>query len=243
MINCNYVLTGTEESLFVSTKSTIFKAFTLAEILVTLGIIGVVAALTIPILVKNYQKNQAATQLKDVYSIIYQATTTSIQENGEPSTWDWGTAYTNASTTLMAETYVLPYIKITKNCGYTATGECKATTPKLLDGTSFNVTGYQIILSNGAFLSFLDETSQLSIFIDLNGNSSPNVFGRDVFLMAIMKSQNNNNPRFHGLGTNRNTLLNDTTYGCNKTASSRAGIFCGALIQADNWQIADDYPW
>ena len=39
-----------------------FKAFTLAEILITLGIIGVVAAMTIPTLITNYQKKQTVTK-------------------------------------------------------------------------------------------------------------------------------------------------------------------------------------
>ena len=40
------------------------RGFTLAETLITLGIIGVVAAMTIPVLVSNYQERQIATKLK-----------------------------------------------------------------------------------------------------------------------------------------------------------------------------------
>ena len=40
------------------------KGFTLAEVLITLGIIGVVAALTLPSLITNYQKKQIVAQLK-----------------------------------------------------------------------------------------------------------------------------------------------------------------------------------
>ena len=40
------------------------SAFTLAEVLITLGIIGVVAALTIPSIVADYRNKQTATQLK-----------------------------------------------------------------------------------------------------------------------------------------------------------------------------------
>lgn len=32
------------------------KAFTLAEVLITLGIIGIISAITIPILINNYRK-------------------------------------------------------------------------------------------------------------------------------------------------------------------------------------------
>ena len=54
------------------------KAFTLAEVLITLGIIGVVAAMTLPTLVGEYQKKQTATQLKKFYSIMQQAITRAI---------------------------------------------------------------------------------------------------------------------------------------------------------------------
>ena len=46
------------------------KAFTLAEVLITLGIIGVVAALTLPNLVANYKKQVLVTQLKAEVNII-----------------------------------------------------------------------------------------------------------------------------------------------------------------------------
>ena len=45
-------------------------AFTLAEVLITLGIIGVVAALTLPNLVANYKKQVLVTQLKAEVNII-----------------------------------------------------------------------------------------------------------------------------------------------------------------------------
>ena len=45
-----------------------FKAFTLAEVLVTLGIIGVVSAMTVPTLMQNYQRQSYVTQLHKVYN-------------------------------------------------------------------------------------------------------------------------------------------------------------------------------
>lgn len=48
------------------------KAFTLAEVLITLGIIGVVAALTLPSLISNYQKTQYVVGLKKAYSELSQ---------------------------------------------------------------------------------------------------------------------------------------------------------------------------
>ena len=49
------------------------QGFTLAEVLITLGIIGVVAAMTLPTLIANYQKKVIATKLKQTYSILSNA--------------------------------------------------------------------------------------------------------------------------------------------------------------------------
>ena len=49
------------------------KAFTLAEVLITLGIIGIVAAMTLPSLIANYQKKVTVNRLKQAYSMINQA--------------------------------------------------------------------------------------------------------------------------------------------------------------------------
>lgn len=63
-------------------------AFTLAEVLITLAIIGVVAALTIPTVVQNYQKTQTATRLKKAYATINQAIQMANVDNGPISTWN-----------------------------------------------------------------------------------------------------------------------------------------------------------
>ena len=59
--------------------------FTLAETLITLGIIGVVAALTIPTLIANYQKHETVTKLQRAISVINQAYKLSFDDVGEPS--------------------------------------------------------------------------------------------------------------------------------------------------------------
>ena len=47
------------------------KAFTMAEVLITLGIIGIVAAMTLPALVAKYQKNVTSNRLKKKYIQLY----------------------------------------------------------------------------------------------------------------------------------------------------------------------------
>lgn len=48
-------------------------AFTLAEVLITLGIIGIVAAMTLPVLMGKYVERERITALKKTYSLLQQA--------------------------------------------------------------------------------------------------------------------------------------------------------------------------
>ena len=63
------------------------KGFTLAEVLITLGIIGVVAALTIPTLIQNYKTRETVSRLKKTYSEVNEAIKLAVIENGPISHW------------------------------------------------------------------------------------------------------------------------------------------------------------
>ena len=58
-------------------------AFTLAEVLITLGIIGIVSAATIPIMLTNFKKRETVAKVKAAYSILSQAVKLSVEENGK----------------------------------------------------------------------------------------------------------------------------------------------------------------
>lgn len=62
----NYLFCKTLQNYKIQTKS----AFTLAEVLITLGIIGIVAAMTLPTLIQNYRKNVYVNSLKEGYNIL-----------------------------------------------------------------------------------------------------------------------------------------------------------------------------
>lgn len=67
-----------------SLKFAAFKsAFTLAEVLITLGVIGVVAAMTIPTLITNITKKQLESQIKVAYASIQQAMRASIADDSD----------------------------------------------------------------------------------------------------------------------------------------------------------------
>ncbi len=63
------------------------KGFTLAEILITLGIIGIIAAMVLPGIIENTKERQTVVKLKKSYSVIQNAVQKTIAENGELDEW------------------------------------------------------------------------------------------------------------------------------------------------------------
>ena len=141
------------------------KGFTLAEVLITLGIIGVVTALTMPTLIKNYQKHETVNRLKETYSILYQAVRMSETENGLLETWEIPNSNGfNANTYTYGkaffEQYLKPYLKVAKECKYLS-NECWANEyirPNGVAANSYfpaskNYT-YGMVLANGSVIGF-----------------------------------------------------------------------------------------
>ena len=87
------------------------KGFTLAEVLITLGIIGVVAAITIPGLITAYKKHVIASSLKRAVSSINQAIKQSESENGEMETWNKSLEQEE-----FIKLYIRPYMNIALTC-------------------------------------------------------------------------------------------------------------------------------
>lgn len=103
------------------------KAFTLSEVLITLGIIGIVASMTIPNLIANYQKTQYISQLKKFYSSFNSALKNMSVDNGCANDLkcagvfdvDKG-GYQKNSVYVMTE--LAKYIKTDKVCGLASSG-------------------------------------------------------------------------------------------------------------------------
>lgn len=156
------------------------KAFTLAEVLITLGIIGVVAALTLPSLIQKQNEKATVSRLKKFYSTIQQAFILAQNENGSINNWE----YSNSAEFF---NYFRPYLKIQKYCG--GNGNCwPDTNYKFLHGSDWvninNIPNYEkAILSDGSLLQVyakLDKTDR-EIRIDTNGFKGPNTEGIDMF--------------------------------------------------------------
>src|SRR5574344_1975347 len=106
------------------------KSFTLAEVLIVLGIIGVIAAICLPTLIKKYQQHETVTGLKKQYSAMSQVLQRAIADNGDVSDWDW------SDLTVFVKTYFIPYMSIMSDCGRTRTDNCGTQTKLTLKGTS-----------------------------------------------------------------------------------------------------------
>ncbi len=84
------------------------------------------------------------------------------------------------------------------------------------------------------------------IFVDTNGPKAPNTIGKDVHIMVIYFAKNSRLSFYRPgsyLPSEDSVTFKDKTReelleGCKTT-----GKVCGTLIQADGWQIKDDYPW
>ena len=63
------------------------SAFSLAEILITLGVIGIVTILTLPTIIDNYKKSIIETSVKKFYTTMNQAIILSERENGDRHEW------------------------------------------------------------------------------------------------------------------------------------------------------------
>ena len=96
------------------------KAFTLAETLVVMGIIGVVAALTIPNLSASTGNKENVARVQKAYSTINEAFERTQAEYGNLKRWRWADGWNGNDDTDFFANRLLESLKITKNCGRTA---------------------------------------------------------------------------------------------------------------------------
>lgn len=161
------------------------KGFTLAEILITLGIIGVVAAMTMPTLIQKQQDKEAVVKVKRAYNILSNAYAHFSIENNVKNI---DTSFSEEGATNVFKIFE-PYLHIAKDCGTTDTTCNTAYT---------NQNYYKILLNDGTGLIFRGRDSStysnkdnpelnygfshsFQIFVDINGPKSPNRWGYDIF--------------------------------------------------------------
>lgn len=241
--------------------------FTLAEVLITLGIIGFVAAMTLPPLIQKQQKMVAVNQLKATYSLLYQALNRAKADYGEFKYWTYyDENYTKGENSLeWSKKYLIPYIKNVKVYNKNILQGCSNNTYHNPDGsvTDCNsVVGFcrtcnsaegstmtQIHLPNGAIVVVLvrqtfgldgEYVPMAEFHFDINGFKGPNVWGKDVFRTQLAKPYRQAKKNDYVLGHSGTPFRDRLLEGCKFPDKS---FHCFDLIQGDGWEIKDDYPW
>lgn len=225
--------------------------FMLAEVLITLGIIGVVAAMTIPVLMTNYQKRSFVSKLQKAISTINQAYMLSYNDLGDVTAAqakEMGSdAYFN--------TYWAPYLKgITicktyKECGYAKSNPWSMRDEVVTNATAAVATpndrttfytpdGILYVVFTGVSSSSTEDGTAPSsvVIVDVNGPKPPNSYGKDTFFLQ-------RNTEIGGKGIQPDCSSYSNAMLLNNCSKSGTGACCAEKIRRDGWKIAKDYPW
>ena len=170
-------------------KHKIFKksfAFSLAEVLVVVGLIGVVASLTLPNLNRSTSDKEFVARYMKSYAELSTAVGSAVAKYGPISSWI-ANASTDEEKSKIVATRISQYMKFTKSCG-TGSGCGSSGLVKYLNGSSAggfdsnnNKDDYKYILANGVSLSIQGYNTP-SAEIDLDGkNLSTYTWGMDYF--------------------------------------------------------------
>ena len=178
------------------------SAFTLAEVLITLGIIGVVAAITIPTLVSKYQMKVFETAFKKQYSVLQNAINYTVQVEGISACYIYYPSGTGSyqfelsdcaqlSANLISLLQLQPFERSSKyvlptkndvlsNGGKTVNDACTYDAVSVSRNTYYTKDGAVIIFPNQS-----NGNNYTYIIIDVNGEKGPNKWGYDVFFMTF----------------------------------------------------------
>ena len=185
-------------------------AFTLSETLITLAIIGIVAAMTTPALINKFKERVTVTKLKKFYNVLSQSYLYAVQEYGEVSTWGIGYDKDNTQedesfkpeNALLLRNRLFVNAKIEKTCDNAKDlSECGITKIYYLNGKEddgANTLSCALVLADGSnvFLhakcgencgrgnGALNSVYSL-VYFDTNGYKKPNTAGKDIFVFII----------------------------------------------------------
>lgn len=190
--------------------------FTLSEVLIVVGIIGIIAEMTIPTLVQNVDDTATVVALKKEMSVLQQAMTAAQADDNQMDNWP-GTD--QPSLNASANAALSKYLKVQKNCGtasgcfapiyissvksstYTLNLDSNGYSKMLLaDGTSIaiNCGYYSSSDGNGNLVEF--HPASIMLYVDINGPKGPNRLDFDLFEFVLYSeyyySFTGNNPEY-----------------------------------------------
>ncbi len=226
-------------------------AFTMAEVLITLGIIGIVAAMTLPALINSYNNKVTETRLKKFYSVFNQAILRSIEANGPYEGWEYwvdevdedGNPLPNQPKIRNAfERYLRPYMNVVQVTEDT----CRS---QVSDGGKC----IYYYLADGSVFTFSEHINR-TVWYYPKGNwetcekSGQKLGGRCCFAFTFQPLSSNTSawkyhinkglePFLYEWDGKEETLLNHPIYEC-----ANKGTYCTAMIQLNGWRVPKNYP-
>lgn len=233
-------------------------AFTLAEVLITLGIIGIVAAMTIPTIMNNINNQQYVTALKKVYTgfsqVLLQVTSDGgcIGDLKCTGLFDDSPTATNALGESLSS-----YFKVVKNCANSTSGCFSNNVSTRYDGSTVrngtydSTFYYRFISADGVAFSIRNYAQDGAVsancandygsgnvnntcaivYVDVNGLNGPNNFGRDIFAFYIT---NGKGPVFYPEG---GSDFGAPAYWGTYCSTSYSGTYCTGRIMDEGWKM------
>lgn len=216
--------------------------FTLAETLITIVVVGIVAAVILPVMIQHYRRQVIINQLKKSYSILGQAINMAVKDYGNTDKWELQNSLSTVQGHIeYADKYIAPYLKVMKKSGgvsgwWNCTPNkqfpglyCVSTTSK--KGNYSGWVPYIFYLQDGSAVTVGGWNSRV-ITVDVNGIKKPNVAGYDVFTFSISNNK-----------LSAPQWKSADTWSCSKDSThSYNGWACASRIIKNNWDFPDDYP-
>lgn len=229
-------------------KNTIRQAFTLAEVLITLGIIGIVAAMTLPGVMTDYKKKEIPVRLLKFSSTLQNAFNLATIDYGPSVNWNFPSMQNDPDqTNLFVNTYIFPYLTGLRACDADEK-KCQRIAKSLYGGNG-NDRMPVYIFSDGSCFGMItggssDLASQLHFTYDYNCLGKPNEYDKDIFTFYLRQREGKAPKLYAGNFPVLNAhSRQDFLELCKNHESTHHGGICAALIEYDGWEIRDDYPW
>lgn len=159
------------------------KGFTFAEVLITLGIIGVVAAVTMPIIVNKYQEQVYKTAYKKVYAELSEAVREAIFNQEFIRTSDHEDEATVNEFNIIKKKF-----KVSKECPVGNTFDCWVDADRVyvVDGREgFPIETVESFIDIAGRNWTIYYKSQNVFLVDTNGFKAPNQFGKDRWVFTF----------------------------------------------------------
>ena len=168
------------------------KGFTLAEVLITLTIIGVIAAITLPTLMNNTTNAQIGPKLAKAVSMFEQANTALLNANSVDTLIDSGFLDSTSAYISELENY-MKISEFTYPTGTTQSATGDGSTACVV-GAAFSA-GTPAIANDGIlYVINKDQTPNTTkaphkqrignVYIDINAAAKPNAIGTDIFVFS-----------------------------------------------------------